>query len=78
MYFTKENAHCCGGGGTGLWLDLPKINMDMTRSDEAKEKEVKSLAVACPICLQMLDSAMKSKDYEIEVRDIAEIVKDAI
>ncbi|MFX1519675.1 MAG: (Fe-S)-binding protein [Promethearchaeota archaeon] len=78
MSFTKENAHCCGGGGTGLWLDLPKINMDMTRADEAKEKDVKYLIVACPICLQMLDSAMKSKDYEIEVRDIAEIVKDAM
>ncbi|WP_287588584.1 (Fe-S)-binding protein [Candidatus Borrarchaeum sp.] len=78
MYFTRENAHCCGGGGTGLWLDLPKINMDMTRSDEAKEKDVDYLAVACPICLQMLDSAMKSKDYEIEVRDIAEIVEKAM
>jgi len=26
----------------------------------------------------MLDSAMKSKDYEIGVRDIAEIVKEAM
>jgi hypothetical protein len=26
----------------------------------------------------MLDSAMKSRDYQIEVRDIAEIVKDAM
>jgi len=75
---TKETAYCCGGGGTGLFYDLPKINMNMTRADHAKEKGVDCIAVACPICLQMLDDGVKSRNYNIEIKDIAQLVKEAL
>ncbi|NQU13465.1 MAG: hypothetical protein HQ561_04925 [Desulfobacteraceae bacterium] len=36
------------------------------------------VAVAYPNCYQMLDAAIKSRNYEIEVKDIAELVLEAL
>jgi len=47
------------------------------RADQIKEGGAECVAVACPICLQMLDDAIKSRDYEIEVKDVARLVKEA-
>lgn len=74
---TREMSTCCGGGGTGLWHDLPGININFTRADDAEEKNVEYVAVACPACLQMLDDAVKSRNYDIIVKDVAEIVMEA-
>ena len=74
----RDDAHCCGGGGVGLWMEFPELRMDLQRADEAKETGAEVVATACPICLQMLDSAMKARNYPIEVRDIAEILEECI
>lgn len=77
MEFSKENAYCCGGGGTGLWMDIPKVDIDLKRVDQINEINVQIVAVACPICLIMLKAAMDSRDYDIEVKDIAQLVKES-
>jgi len=77
MERTRERAFCCGGGGTGLFFDLPDVNMDKTRANQVKEVHAECVAVACPNCYQMLDDAVKRLDYEIEVKDIAQLVLDA-
>lgn len=74
----REMAYCCGGGGTGLWYELPRIHMNYTRVDQAKEKNPDYLAVACPICLQMLDDGVKFKNYDFPVKDLAQIVLEAL
>jgi Fe-S oxidoreductase len=73
-----ESAWCCGGGGTGLFLELPHQEIDKARVDQAKEVNPDYLAVACPNCYQMLDSAIKGRQYAIEVKDIAEIVIESL
>jgi len=78
MERSKEMAYCCGGGGTGLWYELPRIHMNYTRIKQAQEKKPEYLAVACPTCLQMLDDGVKFKNYDIAVKDIAQIVAEAI
>jgi Fe-S oxidoreductase len=75
--WTRERSFCCGGGGIGLFYDIPGVDIDLTRADQIKEGGAECVAVACPICLQMLDDAMKSRDYEIEVKDVARLVKEA-
>lgn len=75
---TKGEASCCGGGGTGIWYTIPRINMNYTRAEHANEKNVDYLAVACPACLQMLDDGVKLKNYSISVKDIAQIVLEVI
>lgn len=75
---TKQNALCCGGGGTGLFLDLPSIKINLSRADHIKAKSVDCVAVACPNCLQMLDDGLKSRNYEIEVKDVSQLITDVI
>jgi Fe-S oxidoreductase len=78
MVPNKERGYCCGGGGTGLWYDIPKVNMNQTRADQAREQDVHYLAVSCPLCLQMLDDGVRSRNYDIVVKDIAQIVLEAL
>jgi len=75
---SKEFSFCCGGGGPGLFYQPEDIRMNLTRLDQAKEKEAEIVAVACPVCLNMLDDAVKTRNYEIAVMDIAEILERAL
>jgi len=77
MEFSRGTAYCCGGGGTGLWIDLPKVDIDLKRADQINEVNVQCVAVACSICSIMLSAAMDSRDYDIEVIDIAQLVKES-
>jgi len=78
MNLSGETSWCCGGGGTGLFLELPNLNIDKERADQIKEANPDCVAVSCPNCYQMLDAALKSRNYEIEVKDIAELVLEAL
>lgn len=78
MKMTKETAYCCGGGGTGLVHEIDNIRMNQTRVEHAKEVDADCIAVACPICIQMLDDGVKSKNYKMEVKDIAQLLKEAL
>jgi len=78
MARSRDTSYCCGGGGSGLILELPNVNLDKTRADQIKEVDPDIVAVACPNCYQMLESAIKSRGYDIEVKDIAELVKEAL
>jgi len=78
MKKNRSTAYCCGGGGTGLFYDLPKVNMNMSRSDQAQAVGAQVMAVACPICLQMLDDGVKSRGYQLEVKDVAQLLKEAL
>jgi len=52
----------------------------VNRAKEALELEVEVIATACPFCLTALEDAVKVLDAEdkIVVRDIAELVKEAL
>jgi len=76
--WTRERSFCCGGGGVGLFYKPPGINLDLIRADQLKETGAELVAVACPQCHQTLEDAMKTRDYNIEVKSIAEIIKDVI
>jgi Fe-S oxidoreductase len=75
---SKEKALCCGGGGSGLFLNLPNVNIDKVRADLINEVNPDYVAVACPNCYQMLDAAIKGRNYKIETKDIAQIVMEAL
>ena len=78
MKESAESALCCGGGGVGLVFEVRNCRTDLVRVDQAKSCNAEILAVACPICYQMLDSAVKSKGYNLRVMDISELVLQAI
>ena len=76
--WTRERSFCCGGGGAGLFYEVPGLDLHLHRIDQLAETGADYVAVACPICRQMLEDAAKSRDYGLEVRDVAELLLQAV
>ncbi|NIS80936.1 MAG: succinate dehydrogenase iron-sulfur subunit [Anaerolineales bacterium] len=82
MERSAEKSLCCGGGGGRMWFEGhdTEVHLAHERMHEAIATGAQILATACPFCLNMLDAAAKSValDDQIEVKDIMELVVDAI
>lgn len=79
----RENAFCCGGGGGNFYTDVLGGGMgrpSIARVKEALETGASVLAVACPICRMVLEDAVKTleADSVLEVKDVSEIVREAL
>ena len=79
----RENAFCCGGGGGNFYTDIlggGKDRPSVIRVKEAYDTGASVLAVACPICMMMLEDAVKTAELEekLVVKDISEIVKESL
>jgi len=79
--YYRENSLCCGGGGGRIWMETKRDERfsDM-RIEQALEVGANVLAVACPYCLSNFEDSVLTleKSDVIEVRDIAELVQEAI
>jgi Fe-S oxidoreductase/nitrate reductase gamma subunit len=77
MRRSRLNSFCCGGGGGGAFYDI-KVGerISKVRAREAKETGAKLVVVACPFCNTMLSA--EAPDYDLEVKDVAELVKEAM
>lgn len=77
---TREKAFCCGGGGAGMWLELPGKRINYIRFEELLRTGADSTASTCPYCLTMFDDAAKFHDLEgrVHVKDIAEFLAESI
>ncbi len=77
---TRQRSFCCGAGGSNMWFEVhagQKINS--MRYAEARATGARAVATACPFCMTMFDDAAGSSEVEpLLVRDIAEIVEDAV
>ncbi len=73
-------AFCCGAGGGMMWVEEKGDRINYNRAQEIINKQPEVLAVGCPFCMTMLDDGIKyyGKEEEIERKDIAEIVWEAI
>jgi succinate dehydrogenase/fumarate reductase iron-sulfur protein len=82
MRRTREHSFCCGGGAGRVWTEdsPPEGRPCVARAQEALELGAEIIATACPFCLTTLEDAVKVLDAEdkIIVRDIAELVKEAL
>ena len=79
MERTRNTAFCCGGGGANFYTGISargKEQASNARIREAADAGAEVLAVACPVCLMMLEDAVKSEglDDRLVVRDIAELL----
>ena len=66
---------CCGAGGARMWMEErigKRINQE--RMDEAASTGARTVGVACPYCLIMLDDAARSRGDETQVLDVAQIL----
>jgi Fe-S oxidoreductase len=83
MERNRENSFCCGGGQGNFYLDLlhgGENSPARIRIRDAHDIGADIVAVACPACMTMLDDAVKTEglDDRLTVKDISEIVKEAI
>ncbi len=78
---SKDKGLCCGAGGGRMWMEETtgkRINIE--RTEEALSTGATTVASACPFCMTMMSDGVKEKDAaeQVRVRDVAEILLDAI
>lgn len=76
------NSLCCGGGGGRVWMETEKGERfcDL-RIDQALDVGAEVLATSCPYCITMLEDSrltMEGVEDKIEIKDITEILQEAI
>jgi Fe-S oxidoreductase len=75
----RERSFCCGAGGSRMWLEErlgKRINVE--RTEEAISTGARTMGVACPFCLIMLDDGAKATGERITVLDVAQVVARSI
>jgi len=77
--FNREHSVCCGGGSGGAWLERPKEErLSDVRVRQAADTGAEIIAVACPHCLQMFEDSVKTMGLDLPVRDVSELLAEAL
>lgn len=77
---SRENGTCCGAGGGWMWMEEKEPRMNDFRTEQLLKTGAGTMATACPFCKVMITDGVsnKGKSEEVQVRDIAEIVRDGM
>ncbi len=72
----KKSSYCCGAGGAQFWKEeehgAKAVNIE--RYEEAKASGAEVVAVGCPFCMQMFESAKANVGEGPIIKDVAELV----
>ena len=81
MKRSKSTALCCGAGGAQMFKEPEKGAMDINvlRTQDALETNPQIIATGCPYCNTMMTDGVKfkMKEYQVVVKDIAELIAEA-
>ena len=70
---------CCGAGGGRMWFDdAPAQRVGRDRVEEILATGAKTVAVSCPFCLVMTTDGVNAAGSDVQVRDLAELMADAL
>ena len=74
------DSFCCGAGGAQMWKEEEHgtAAVNATRFAEARRTGAKTLAVGCPFCAQMMHDANRESGEPMQVKDVAELVAEAM
>ncbi|MEJ2156584.1 MAG: (Fe-S)-binding protein [Desulfobacteraceae bacterium] len=81
MTESRKTSLCCGGGGGRIWMETVKgERFSDLRVAQAIELGAEVLATACPYCIANFEDSRLGleDDKSLEIKDIAEIVYEAI
>jgi len=74
---TKKNSFCCGAGGAQFWKEEEHGTkaVNIVRYEEAQATGAEVLAVGCPFCMQMFESAKANAGGEgMVIKDVVELI----
>jgi Fe-S oxidoreductase len=81
MAESRADSLCCGGGGGRIWMETPKGERfcDL-RVEQAVGVGAEVLATSCPYCISNFEDSRLTTGVgdNLEVRDITEIVQEAV
>jgi Fe-S oxidoreductase len=76
---TESKGFCCGAGGARMFMEETLgTRINAGRTEEITTTGAKTVAAACPFCATMLRDGLRDKESDVEVKDIVEIVDEAI
>ncbi len=77
---SRDRGFCCGAGGARMFMEETagkRVNIE--RAEEALSLKPDVIGTACPFCMTMITDGVKAKGTDqVAVRDIAELVLDAV
>jgi len=76
----RKNSFCCGAGGAQFWKEEEEGDkaVNIERYEEAKHTGADVVAVGCPFCMQMFESAQAEVTDGPVVKDVAELIADRL
>jgi Fe-S oxidoreductase len=77
----RDRGFCCGAGGARMFMEETEgKRVNVERTEEALATTPDVIGTACPFCMTMMTDGVKEKDEaeRVRVRDIAEIILDAV
>jgi Fe-S oxidoreductase len=78
---SRVDSLCCGGGGGRIWMETPKgERFSDLRLEQAMGVGAEVLVTSCPYCIANFEDSRLTLDVteKIEVKDITEIIREAI
>ncbi|MDP6489639.1 MAG: (Fe-S)-binding protein [Candidatus Poseidoniia archaeon] len=79
MEHTRGDALCCGGGGGRIFQDsLPGERFSEPRMAEAATTGAEVMVTTCPFCIQNFEDSGRTHAPDMQVRDLAEILAEAL
>jgi Fe-S oxidoreductase len=75
-----KNSFCCGAGGAQFWKEEEHGDkaVNVERYEEAKATGAEVVAVGCPFCMQMFETAQSSVADGPQVKDVAELIAERL
>ncbi|MDX1412814.1 MAG: heterodisulfide reductase-related iron-sulfur binding cluster [Candidatus Promineifilaceae bacterium] len=75
-----RDSFCCGAGGAQYWKEEEHGSqaVNITRYEQARATGAKTLAVGCPFCATMMIDANREHGEAMRVKDVAELVVEAM
>ncbi|NNC94171.1 MAG: 4Fe-4S dicluster domain-containing protein [Chitinophagales bacterium] len=76
MKQNRSKGMCCGAGGAQMFKEEEdgKMRVNHLRTTHAVETGAEIVAAACPFCMTMMTDGVKTKESNIKVYDIAELI----
>jgi Fe-S oxidoreductase len=75
----RKNTFCCGGGSGNFFTDYLGGKNSPARMRVREAAEIADVLItSCPVCLMMLEDAAKAENLSIDVKDISEVLLEAV